>query len=246
MNYLDLFSGIGAFALAVTRELKINEHFYSEIDEFCCELYKQNFPKAKPLGDISKIKYGRLPKIDVITGGFPCQDLSTANNKAAGLQGERSGLWFEMLRAIRVLRPKLILIENVSTLLVRGFNKVLTGLAEIGYDAEWDCIQASSIGLSHKRERLFVTAYPRGHRRPGFDFKRRDYAQVDASQDSIRPMAQCKANIHTTAFWENYRGNFTGLRKNNGPAYWMDKVKGIGNALVPIIAEEILRGYKKR
>lgn len=162
MNHLDLFSGIGGFALGMPT---VNRRFYSEIDEYACKVYQKRFPDAIPLGDIRTIDGERLQREYsgqwIITGGFPCQDISVAG-KGAGLDGERSGLWFEMHRLIREIRPRIMVAENVSALTVRGLDTVLGSLAEIGYDAEWTCIRASDVGAPHRRERIWIVSYPNG------------------------------------------------------------------------------------
>ena len=98
---------------------------------------------------------------DIITGGFPCQDISNAG-KRAGITGARSGLWGEMVQTIRMVRPKYTLVENVAALLHRGMGTVLGDLAEIGYDAEWDCIPAAALGAPHIRDRVFIVAHTNG------------------------------------------------------------------------------------
>ena len=107
---------------------------------------------------MTKIDFRAVPKVDILTGGFPCQDISHAG-KGVGITGSRSSLWKYYLEAIRVLRPRFALIENVSALVGRGLNVVLANLAEIGYDAEWYNISASSVGAFHQRERIFIIAY---------------------------------------------------------------------------------------
>lgn len=98
---------------------------------------------------------------DVICGGFPCQDVSVAG-KRVGLEGERSGLWEEMRRIIREVRPRLVIVENVRGLLSLGIGRVLGDLAELGYDAEWTVLSAASQGAPHRRDRVFIVAYPNG------------------------------------------------------------------------------------
>lgn len=100
--------------------------------------------------------------VDCVIGGFPCQDASIANttDKALGIEGERTGLWRSLLRTIRLVRPKYALLENVAALLNRGVGKVFGDLAEIGYDAQWGCLQAKDVGLPHERNRLYIIAYP--------------------------------------------------------------------------------------
>ena len=160
-NYLDLFHGIGGFALgAYWAGMKFENHYCSDIELYCQKLYQLRFPDSIQLGDISKIDFEQLPKGEwIITGGFPCQDISIAG-KGAGIEGERSGLWFEMWRAIRVLRPRFVIAENVGAITFRGLDRVLSSLAEIGYDAEWQDIRAEDLGAPHKRERIWIIAYP--------------------------------------------------------------------------------------
>ncbi len=162
MNYLDLFSGIGGFALgAYYAGFKCDKHYYSEIEKYPAELYQLRFPDSIPLGDITKIDFEKLKDGNewIITGGFPCQDISVAG-KGAGIEGKRSGLWFEYWRAIRILRPKFAIIENVGAITIRGLDRVLSSLAEIGYNAEWQDIRAEDMGAPHRRERIWVMAYP--------------------------------------------------------------------------------------
>lgn len=163
--YLDLFSGIGGFALGAYRAgLRFDYHYFSEVDGYAIRVYQRRFPDAIGLGDIKNIKGADLPKADwIITGGFPCQDISIAG-KGAGLAGERSGLWYEYARLIGELRPKFAIMENVGALSFRGLDAVLGSLAEIGYDAEWQDVRASDMGAPHKRKRLWIVAYPSSER----------------------------------------------------------------------------------
>ena len=164
MNYIDLFSGIGGFALgAYWAGVRFENHFFSDIEKYPVKLYKQRFPEAIPLGDIRKINTDKLIKKYgqdwVLTGGFPCQDISIAG-KGAGIEGKRSGLWFEYWRLIRGLRPRVAIMENVGALTFRGLDTVLGSLAEIGYNAEWQDIRAEDVGAPHRRERVWIIAYP--------------------------------------------------------------------------------------
>lgn len=123
-------------------------------------MYAQRFPDSIQLGDITKIDAQDLPAGEwILSGGFPCQDISIAG-KGAGIHGERSGLWFEYWRLIRDLRPRFAIMENVGMLIHRGLREVLGSLAEIGYDAEWQDIRASDVGAPHRRERIWIVAYP--------------------------------------------------------------------------------------
>jgi len=107
-----------------------------------------------------------VPYVDVLCGGFPCQDISLAG-KGGGIDGARSGLWGEYARLVRELRPRYVIVENVAALLGRGLERVLGDLAACGYDAEWDCVPASAVGAPHRRDRLWLIAYPDGQGEPG-------------------------------------------------------------------------------
>jgi DNA (cytosine-5)-methyltransferase 1 len=107
-----------------------------------------------------------VPPIDLLCGGFPCQDISLAG-RGAGIEGERSSLWFEFARLIRGLEPRWVVVENVPALTSRGLDRVLRDLAESGYDAEWDCLPASAFGAPHRRDRIWIVAYPNGTRSQG-------------------------------------------------------------------------------
>src|SRR3972149_10628593 len=117
------------------------------------------FPDAVSLGDITMIEWSDVERPDIICGGFPCQDISLAG-KGAGIDGDKSGLWRYYADAIREIRPRGVLVENVAALLVRGLGRVLGDLAACGYDAEWDCVPAAAVGAPHRRDRSFVIAYP--------------------------------------------------------------------------------------
>jgi DNA (cytosine-5)-methyltransferase 1 len=152
----SLFSGIGGFDLAAERvgwEIK----WQVEIDPYCTKVLEKHWPHVRRYGDIKRLRYPS--RVDVICGGFPCQDISQAG-KRAGIDGTRSGLWREMARIVRAVRPRYVVVENVSALLARGLGRVLGDLAACGYDAEWDCIPAFAVGAPHRRDRVFLVAYP--------------------------------------------------------------------------------------
>jgi DNA (cytosine-5)-methyltransferase 1 len=171
LNYLDLFHGIGGFALgAHWAGMKFENHYCSDIEPYAQELYKKRFPDSIQLGDITKINTADLPQGDwIISGGFPCQDISIAG-KGAGIHGKRSGLWFEYWRIINDLRPRFAIMENVGMLIHRGLREVLGSLAEIGYNAEWQDIRASDMGAPHKRERIWIVAYAERREDDGREF----------------------------------------------------------------------------
>lgn len=161
----SLFAGIGGFDLGFTRA-GFDVVWQVEINEYCLKVLAKNFPKAERYGDIRECGSHNLKPVDVICGGFPCQDISNAGNRV-GIEGERSGLWSEMHRIVCELRPRYVLVENVAALLGRGFGRVLGDLAEIGYDAEWEVISAADMGAPHLRERVWIMGHPNHDGRDG-------------------------------------------------------------------------------
>jgi len=183
---------------------------------------------------------------DVISGGFPCQDISIANPKGRGIEGERSGLWFEMLKCICFLRPKYVIVENVSEILKRGLHEVLSSLAQAGYNAEWFTLQASDIGAPHKRERTFIIAYSNEVRwHDGIHNYREDGFQENKKWNISK-------NIKSGIQWERWliqnskadngeisKSDFFGV--DDGISKDMDRIKCLGDAVVPQVAEYIGR-----
>ena len=159
MNIGSLFSGIGLLDLGLEQS-GMRTVWQVEFDDWCRERLAENFPHTEKFKDVREVGKHNLRPVDLICGGFPCQDLSVANTNGKGLDGERSGLWSEMFRVICELRPKYALIENVPNLLNRGLDRVLSDLASVGYDAEWQTLRASTFGLPQNRKRLFIVAYP--------------------------------------------------------------------------------------
>ena len=155
----SLFSGIGGIELGLERAGGFKTVWFVENNIFCQEVLKKHWSEAKIYDDIKNVKWENVERPDILTGGFPCQDISNAGRRE-GISGKRSSLWKEYHKAICVLRPRVALIENVSALANRGLNVVLADLASCGYDAEWINLSASDVGAWHKRERLFIIAYP--------------------------------------------------------------------------------------
>lgn len=166
MNVLDLFSGIGGFSLGLERA-GMRTVAFCEIEPFCRDVLAKHWPDIPCNTDITGREF-REGEADIICGGFPCQDISNAGQRT-GIAGERSGLWRELLRAIRVVRPVYAIMENVAALLSRGMGDVLGDLAEIGQDAEWNCIPASAVGAPHRRDRVWIVAADPARGRHGLD-----------------------------------------------------------------------------
>lgn len=165
MRIGSLFSGIGLLEKGLVDAGVGTVAWQVEVDPFCRRVLAKHYPEAVRHNDVREVGAHNLEHVDVICGGFPCTDLSTAG-RGAGLDGPASGLWWEYLRVVRDVRPRFVVIENVAALLVRGLDRVLGALAESGYDATWDCIPASAVGAPHQRDRLFVVAYAQRERQP--------------------------------------------------------------------------------
>ena len=131
-----------------------------EIDDFCRKVLAKHWPEVPRYGDIRTLDLERVERVELVCGGFPCQPVSVAGKRLA--QADARWLWPEFSRVIRALRPRLVLVENVPGLLVRGFGDVVGDLAASGYDTEWDCIPASAVGAPHQRDRVWLVAYAAG------------------------------------------------------------------------------------
>jgi DNA (cytosine-5)-methyltransferase 1 len=153
----SLFSGIGGIDLGLERAGH-RVLWQSEIDNYACRVLKKHWPEIPNLGDVKKINWSEVPNVDIIAGGYPCQPFSQAG-KRKGKEDPRH-LWPYVLDAIRTIRPRFALMENVRGHLTLGFGDVLADLAGCGYSAEWQIISAASVGAPHRRDRLFFVAYP--------------------------------------------------------------------------------------
>jgi len=166
MKFGSLFAGIGGFDLGLERA-GMTCLWQVEIDDYATKVLERHWPNVKRFRDVREIKEGDLEPVDLICGGFPCQDISTASKTRAGIRGERSSLWGEFARVVGMLRPRYVVIENVPAIRGRGLTLVLQDIAALGYDAEWHCVPASAIGAPHQRDRIWIIAYPAGtFRRP--------------------------------------------------------------------------------
>jgi len=184
VNVLSLFSGIGGLELGLERA-GMTVVGQVEIDEYCRRVLAKHWPEVPRHDDVrTAVEWWQSeprPAVDVICGGFPCQDISNAGRRV-GIRGERSGLWSYMADTVRVLRPRYVVMENVSAILVRGLDVVAGDLAEIGYDVQWDCIPAAAVGAPHRRDRWWAVAYPAGH---GFN----DREACDGARPAARRVA---------------------------------------------------------
>ena len=243
MRVLDLFAGIGGFTLGLERA-GFETAAFCEIDPYAQKVLAKHWPGVPIYDDVRTITAERLASdgvgVDVITGGFPCQDISTAGNQAGIADGTRSGLWSECARLLREVRPQYAIFENVTNLLngERGdwFKRVLWDISEVGYDAEWHCIPASYVGAHHRRDRVWIVAYPQcvGQSRSGLHGGRVSKASPQNRQASW-VVNRCEGNA---AIWDVEPN--VGRVANGVPAR-SHRLKCLGNAVVPQIPELIGR-----
>lgn len=231
LRVLDLFSGLGGFSLGLERTGGFETVAFCEIEEFPRRVLAKNWPGVPCYHDVRELTADTLRRdgiaVDVICGGFPCQDISSAG-KRAGIHGERSGLWFEFDRIIGEIRPQFVIVENVGQLANRGLLEVLGGLASRGYDAEWAPIPAAFAGAPHWRERLWIIAYPeRGERWEEPYFR------------SVGRMGRQQQSVPWHDDWETALSILRGL--DDGLPRSVASTDGYRNAVVPQIPELIGR-----
>lgn len=280
LRVLDLFSGIGGFSLGLERTGGFETVAFCEIEEFPRKVLAQHWPDVPCYRDVRELTAERLAAdgiaVDVITGGFPCQDISLAGKQAGITDETRSGLWAAIARLIGEIRPRFVIVENVANLLAgpseqpgAWFGRVLGDLAECGYDAEWRNIPAAFVGAPHRRERVWITAYPAPKRQP-------ETRKFRCEQSSQRLSSSSEASVFTNPWetgaergfaeeiprfaafsWcqdvrraEDLRDRpdiptplFRGSR--DGVPNWVDRVGACGNAVVPQIPELIGRAILK-
>lgn len=239
MNVLGLFSGIGAFELGLERA-GMTIAAMCEIDPYCRRILAEHWPTVPVYEDIRAITAERLRAdgiaVDVLCGGFPCQDISIAGSRA-GLDGERSGLWLEYLRLIGELGPRYAVMENSAALLDGQLCRILGKLAEIRYDAEWHAISAAHVGAPHERDRVWLVAYPNAiNGEAGLGIFSDHQAAILEAQDRNR-----------ASIW--LAPPAMPPRVGDGSADWLDRrerTEVIGNAVVPQIPEIIGRAIHRR
>lgn len=249
MTHGSLFSGIGGFDLAAEKAGLINL-FHCEWIESKRKFLENRFKTAKSYGDICTTDFTIWrDRITILSGGFPCQDASIAKQNGdgqQGLQGNRTGLFFEMVRAIREIRPAYIVAENVANILKTNgggdFRTIMSELARLGYNAEWRVCRASEIGAPHHRSRLYIVAYPNSIRlqkgKTFFQFLHETSSQISWEFAG------------TTI--QNFRG---GTWADQPPILCMDdglsaklvreQINGYGNAIVPEIAYRIFKAIQE-
>jgi len=241
MRMLDLFSGIGGFALAAEWVWKEDLDIvgFCEIDKYCQKVLAKHWSDVPIYDDITKLDGRQFKNIDLITGGFPCQDISAAGRGAGIKEGTRSGLWSEMHRIISDIRPRFTLIENVPMLTIRGGSRVISDLAEIGMDAEWKIIGADEVGAWHRRKRIWIAAYLPDTNESGLEGRDSGILSKCSGEQSARERSPFASG-----------GNYWLTEPNvgrvaDGIPSRVDRLKGLGNAIVPQVAQNIMQRIKR-
>lgn len=255
MNGLDLFSGIGGMSLAL-RDY-VEPIAYCEIDPFCqavllSRMFNGELPIAPIWDNVMSLDgqpfYGH---INIIYGGFPCQDISCAGN-GAGLEGKRSGLFFEIVRLAKEIKPDFIFLENVPAITTRGGLRVVSEITEMGYDCRWCIISASSIGALHKRERWFLLAHAKHDGAStsenwGSFGEVKEKGQQQFSTKSIgktQRTSSLSGNVASKNHWpyesvEHWQETVSSMGKcSDGLSNYVDRLSALGNAVVPEQAKQ--------
>ena len=244
MTFGSLFAGIGGFDLGLERA-GMTCKWQVEIDPYAIRVLEKHWPNVRRWDDVRTFPPEGDWAVDLVCGGFPCQPISTAGRQC-GSNDER-WLWPEFARILSVLRPRYALLENTPGLLVRGFDAVLGDLASLGYDAEWSIVSACSMGAPHMRKRMFIIANSNPKRWSTL-------GQYTNESYEVRVEWNGKANASLSEWGQVQRwigetfhdGNWSpteGIvrRMDDGVPYRVDRIRCLGNAVVPQVAEWIGR-----
>lgn len=242
MKVGSLFSGIGGLDLGLERA-GMTVAWQSEIDPYACKVLAKHWPGVPNHGDIKRIDWGTVEPVEVICGGYPCQPFSTAGKR----QGEDDPrhLWPWVRDAISALRPRYAILENVRGHLSLGGVAVVGALAEIGYNAEWRVVSAAGMGAPHRRDRLILVAYPHSQSEPISAFNDEQIGMVADTtgkrlQRGIRTVYEA-GNGRGSALRGGWEPEPRVGRVANGIPHRVDRLKGLGNAVVPQVAEYVGR-----
>jgi len=227
----SLFSGIGGIELGLESTGRFETVWQAEVDPFCRAVLRKNWKNCKIYEDVKDVKTeNEVKRVDVVCGGFPCQDLSLAREgsgrgKGKGLDGSKSGLYREFVRVIKELSPVGFVIENVPTLVNRGLETILGEVAELGYDAEWHIVSAASVGGHHLRKRVFIMGYANGSHPQG--------GGVSSGTHEEHKDLDCVSDWGPDKTWPPEPRV---ARVVDGVPDWSHRAKALGNAVVPKVA----------
>ena len=227
----SLFTGIGGFDLGLERA-GFTILWQVENDSYCNLVLRKHWPNVTRYGDIRTVDWALVEPVDLVCGGPPCQPVSCAGKRQG--QADSRWLWPEFYRCIAVLRPQYVLIENVRGLLSKGMGDVLRDLSSCGYDAEWDCLPASAVGAPHQRDRVWIIAYRQGHVADATQMRCRQEHQ-DTGRASKGTLAEKERGRFTYSSWWEVEPNVG--RVAHGVPAQVDRLRGLGNAIVPQIVE---------
>ena len=232
LTHGSLFSGVEGFGLGAALA-GIKTEWSCEFEKYQTKVIKKNFGDGHTIyGDIRTLE--NPPFVNIISGGFPCQDISVSG-KGAGIKGGRSGLWGHMHRIIGEIRPDYVIIENSSLLRKRGLEYVLHGLSEIGYDAQWQCLQGSFIGMQQRRERIYIIAYSNSRFEKGVcptSVFREPY--LPGKPGGVYPGWRDRRSIPEPRTF----------RSTIGVPGIVDRIKCVGNAVQPLMAQYLFECIK--
>lgn len=237
MKVGSLFSGVGLTDFGL--ELAGFEHeWFCEIAPYARNILSKRWPGKTIYHDIKELNGNEVKKVDVLSGGFPCQDVSCSGKRKGITKETRSGLWYEYARIIRQIQPKYVLIENVPGLRSKGFEIVLKDLAQIGYDAEWIVLSAAQFGAPHLRERMFIVAYPHSAGDDDPVGPRRIFTEARINEINFQLGPEtCWNNLQLNrATPEDICQAYPGPvihRMDDGNTEWLDRLKALGNGITP-------------
>lgn len=231
LRVIDTFSGIGGFTLAGEQLGGFETICFVEREPYCQKILRKHWSHIPIHNDIRTFE-PEMGSADVICGGFPCQDISLAGRQAGIREGTRSGLFYELMRVVRLVRPRFIVLENVSAILSNGLDVVLGELVEAGFDAKWACIPASAVGACHQRDRWWLVAYSNHKGSQGL----RKELELHQSGGKI-PFTWCHQPTMPESNWRRFVSQPLLRRGDDGLSHRVDRLKALGNAVVPQVAQ---------
>jgi len=238
IRHLDLFSGIGGFALAARMAGGFETVAFCEIDKYCQRVLRKNFPNVPIHDNVKTLNGNEYGPIDIITGGYPCQPFSLAG-KRSGANDDRH-LWPEVFRITRSIKPRWLLLENVIGHITLGLDDVLSDLDSIGYTAQPFVIPACAVDTKHRRDRVWIVADPNSER---FQGSGHEWNAAGSSRLRGGTRRNEKQTIHPTgATWTPEPGLG---RVANGIPNRVDRLRGLGNSIVPQVAAVILDAIRE-